>query len=139
VGVLRPGLPWGKIEVKSTSYLQNWKRSPNSRGKFDIKATTADFPVDSSVPPGPDREYYTDPDIKRRADVYVLCSYPEEETTLVNPLNVADWEFYVLSTRELEHHFSSQDTVSLSRIQEVTKAVSYEDLRTHVNDALEQS
>ncbi len=131
-----------KIEVKSTSYLQNWKRSPNSRGKFDIKATTADFPVDPSVPPGPDREYYTDHEIKRRADVYVLSYYAEEEPAHVDPLNVAAWEFYVLSTREIEEHFGSQETVALSRIQAVTEAVKYEDkgkgLRTRVDEVLQQ-
>lgn len=127
-----------KIEVKSTSYLQNWKRSPKSRGKFDIKATTADFPVDPTVPPGPDREYYTDPEVKRRADVYVFCSYPEKDTSLVDPLNVAKWEFYVLSTREIEQHFGSQATVALSRIQAVTEAVGYKNLRTHVDEVLKQ-
>jgi hypothetical protein len=128
-----------KIEVKSTSYLQNWKRSSNSRGNFDIKATTADFPVDPSVPPGPDREYYTDSEKKRRADVYVFGSYPQEDPALVDLLNVPDWRFYVLSTWELEQHFGSQKTVALSRIQAVTKAVDYEGLRARVDDAIEQS
>ena len=127
-----------KIEVKSTSYLQNWKRSPKSRGNFDIKATTADFPVDPSVPPGPHREYYTDSEKKRRADIYVFCSYPQEDPALVDPLNVADWRFYVLSTRELEQHFGSQDTVALSRIKAVTEEVEYKDLRIHVDHALKQ-
>lgn len=60
VGGIRPiWAPWDldyegwKIEVKSTSYHQNWKRSPSSRGSFDIKATTADFPTDPENPVGP--------------------------------------------------------------------------------------
>jgi hypothetical protein len=76
VGGIRPiWAPWdldykgSKIEVKSTSNHQNWKRSPNSPGTFDIKATTADFPVDPAIPVGPEAEYYTDPEVKRRAEV----------------------------------------------------------------------
>ena len=115
---ITPGKNRGKKHLLSTEL----ETIPNSRGKFDIKATTADFRVDPSVPPGPDREYYTDPDVKRRADVYVFCSYPEEDTALVDPLNVAKWEFYVLSTREIEQHFGSQDTGALSRIQAIGAA-----------------
>lgn len=131
---------YGKnIEVKSISYLQNWKRSPRSRGQFYIKANTADFPVDPSVPPGPNREYYTDFKVKRRADVYVFCYYPEENPALVDPLNVEAWEFYVLSTREIERRFGRQATVALSRIKDATEAVSYKDLRARVDDVLEHS
>lgn len=128
-----------KIEVKSTSYLQNWKRSPRSRGQFDIKATTADFPVDPSVPPGPSREYYTDLEVKRRADVYVFCYYPEEDPDLVDPLNVAAWKFYVLSTREIERRFGPQASVALSRVKDATEAVSYKDLKARVDDVLRRS
>jgi hypothetical protein len=43
----------------------------------------------------------------------------------------------VLSTPELERHFGSQDSVALSRIEAVSKAVGYEDLRARVDEALE--
>lgn len=143
VGGIRPiWAPWdleyegSKIEVKSTSYHQNWKRSPNSRGAFDIKATTAYFPSDSAIPFGPEAEYYTDPEIKRRADLYVFAYYAEEDAAKVDPLDVGGWCFYVLSTSELEGHFGNQDKVALSRIQAVTAGGGYEDLRTMVDAIL---
>lgn len=143
VGGIRPiWAPWdleyqgSKIEVKSTSYHQNWKRSPNSRGAFDIKATTADFPTDPAIPFGPEAEYYTDPEIKRRADIYVFAYYAEEDAAKVDPLDVGGWRFYVLPTSELEGHFGTQDKVALSRIQAVTAEVGYEDLRTMVDAIL---
>lgn len=77
-----------KIEVKSTSYHQNWKRSYNSRGVFDIKATSAYLPTDPAVPFGPEAEYYNDPEIKRRANVYVFAYYAEREPSRVDPLDV---------------------------------------------------
>ncbi len=128
-----------KIEVKSTSYHQNWKRSPNSRGTFDIKATTADFPTDSAVPFGPEAEYYTDSEIKRRADVYVFAYYAEQDPAQVDPLDVHGWRFYVLSTPELEKHFKTQDKVALSRIQAVAEEIDYRDLRSMVDAALNRA
>ncbi len=135
VGETRPiWAPWdleykgARIEVKSTSYHQSWKRSSNSRRSFDIKATSADFPTDPAVPFGPEAEYYTDPEIKRRAEIYVFAYYAEQLAARVDPLDVSGWRFYVLTTPELESHFGSQDTVALSRVQAVAEEVCYEDL-----------
>jgi hypothetical protein len=140
VGGIRPiWAPWdleyrgSRIEVKSTSYHQNWKRSPNSRGDFDIKATTADFPRDPAIPFGPEAEYFTDPEIKRRAEIYVFAYYAEEDPAGVNPLDVDGWCFYVLPTPELEAHFGTQKKVALSRIRAVTKEIGYENLKTGVD------
>ena len=145
VGDIRPiWAPWdleyrgSRIEVKSTSYHQNWKRSPNSRGDFDIKATMADFPRDPAVPFGPEAEYYTDPEIKRRADIYVFAYYAEEDPAKVDPLEVDDWRFYVLPTPELEAHFGTQKKVALSRIRAVTEEIGYKDLKTLVDAVVGQ-
>ncbi len=127
-----------KIEVKSMSYLQNWKRPENFQNSFDIKATGANFPVELGAHPGPDTEYYYDPEKKRRADVYVFAIYAERDKVRLNPLNIAAWEFLVLGTPELERHFGSQDSVALSRIQDVTEAVGYKNLKTRVDDVLER-
>ena len=144
VGGIRPiWAPWdleyegSRIEVKSTSYHQNWKRSSKSRGSFDIKATSADFPIDPDVPFGPEAEYYTDEEIKRRANIYVFAYYAEQDPTRVDPLDVGGWRFYVLSTPELERHFGTQATVALSRVQAVAAEIGYEDLQNAVDALLE--
>jgi hypothetical protein len=144
VGGIRPiWAPWdleykgSRIEVKSTSYHQNWKRSSKSRGSFDIKATAADFPIDPNIPFGPEAEYYTDEEIKRRADVYIFAYYAEQDPTRVDPWDVGGWRFYVLSTPELERHFGTQATVALSRVQAVAAEIGYEDLQNAVDTSLE--
>lgn len=163
VGGVRPSwTPWDldyagtKIEVKSTSYLPNWgrlvdnpnaphlgkrrvagRRHPNTRRTFDIKATTATFPADPAVPVGPDADYYHDPEIGRRADVYVFAYYAERDSARYDSLDVSGWRFYVLPTPELEGHFGAQDTVALSRVQSVTAEVGYGDLKGAVDAACE--
>ena len=111
------------------------KRSSNTRRSFDIKATTATFPVDPAVPFGPDADYYYDPEIKRRADVYVFAYYAERDPARYDSLDVRGWCFYVLSTPELERHFGTQGRVALSRVQAVTAEVGYGDLKTAVDAA----
>jgi hypothetical protein len=126
-----------KIEVKSMAHLQNWKRPERVQNSFDITATGASFPVEPEAAPGPDTQYYYEAEKKRRAEVYVFAIYAEREPTRLDPLDLEAWEFLVLSTPELERHFGSQDSVALSRIEAVTKAVGYEDLRARVDEALE--
>jgi hypothetical protein len=125
-----------KIEVKSMAHLQNWKRPQRVQNSFNIKATGADFPVEEGLAPGPDTQYYYDAEKKRRADIYVFAVYAERDPARLDPLNIEAWEFLVLSTPELERHFGSQDSVALSRIEAVTQAVRYADLKAHVDKAL---
>jgi hypothetical protein len=164
VGGIRPSwTPWDldyrpfKIEVKSTSYLQNSgqlvegplalypkglevsekRPSGSSRRTFDIKATTATFPADPMIPSGPAADYYYDPEIKRRADVYVFAYYAEQDPAQYSSLNTDGWRFYVLSTNEIGQHFGNQHRVALSRVQEVAQEVKYGDLRATVDTVLD--
>lgn len=105
-----------KIEVKSSAYLQSWKSVNTSRRGFSITPTGANLPVDPANKSG---KYWYDEEKKRRADVYVFCFYAEEDPERADPLDVRRWEFYVLSTPELERHYGTQKSVSLSRIQAV--------------------
>jgi len=48
--------------------------------------------------------------------VYVFALLHHAERATVDPLNVAQWEFYVLPTRMLDDHFPSQKSIRLSRL-----------------------
>jgi hypothetical protein len=115
-----------RIEVKSSAYLQNWKQKKLTRPNFDIALRGA---------------WLTDSDYEeereRRADVYVFALYAEKDREKADPLNVAAWEFYVMATDLLNLYFGSQKSVALSRIQDVTKPVSYGDLRVCVDTVLD--
>jgi hypothetical protein len=95
------------------------------------------LPADPAVLFGPYADYYEDKEIKRRADVYVFAYYSERNPAKYSSLDVRGWRFYVLPTPEVERHFATQKEVALSRVQEVTAELRYEDLRTAVDAVLE--
>ena len=161
VGGIRPSwTPWdldhagAKIEVKSTSCMPNWGRlvdgprahSPTERDhlesrtpkgrSFDIKATSATFPADPAFPFGPNADYYEEPEVKRRADLYIFAYYSEQNPERYSSLDVGGWKFYVLSTPDVEKHFGTQDRVALSRVQAVAEEVEYGDLKAKVDAVL---
>lgn len=80
-----------KIEVKSAASVFSWQ-SPNPS------------PPTFGIAPG--EAYYHngshDPEKRRRADVYVLCYYSETNPDTADPLDLAKWDFYVLSNRYID-------------------------------------
>ena len=71
-----------------------------------------------------------------RADVYVFCLYAERVPERADTLDIESWEFYVLSTPTIDERFGGQKKVRLSRIKEVESPVGYDDLRGHIDRAL---
>lgn len=55
-----------------------------------------------------------DPESKRQSDIYVFCVHHHRMKDTVNPLDVTQWSFYVLPTRQLDRILGNQRTISLS-------------------------
>ncbi len=104
-----------KIEVKSAAYLQSWFQKSFSSISFRIRATgnwdaaTNRFQASQ----------------KRRADVYVFCLLHHRDKQTVDPLNMDQWEFYVLSTKEVNEYPRSQHSITLKSLRGLTSSVSY--------------
>jgi len=94
-----------KIEVKSSSYIQSWQQSKLSNISFGIQPTVIwnENNTRSTV-------------AKRQSDVYVFCLLAHKEQKTIDPLNLEQWEFYVLSTNILNEKVGNQKTITLSSL-----------------------
>lgn len=112
-----------KIEVKSAAYVQSWHQNRYSNIRFNISST---------------REWNKETNIqakdeKRQADLYIFCLFTSKQKKDANPLNLDEWLFYVLPSREIDEFFGSQKTVSLTKlVSKGTQPCGYRDLRTQV-------
>ena len=80
------------VEVKSAAYVQTWKQAQISKIMFGIRPAKGwDARTDTSADSA-----------KRSADVYVFCLLEGEDRQHIDPLDVAQWTFYVLPTSELD-------------------------------------
>ncbi|MFD0049429.1 hypothetical protein ACFVHQ_08865 [Actinomycetes bacterium NPDC127524] len=95
-----------KIEVKSAAYLQSWQQTKNSNISFGI-ASAKGWEASTNT-------YATE--IKRSADVYVFCLLNEKDRSVVNPLNLDQWEFFVLSTEQINQEKGNQKTIGLNSL-----------------------
>lgn len=112
-----------KIEVKSSSYIQAWHSGKYSTISFNIGAKKKyDYETNiySAIP-------------ERHADIYVFCLLKEKNTEYIDPLDVKQWEFYVLWTKELNQIFPCQKTISLSSLKKIAQPITYEQLKAAVD------
>lgn len=110
-----------KIEVKSAAYIQCWNQKQYS-------------PISFSIKPSKYWDYSTniETERKRHADVYVFCHLKHLDQETIDPLRMEQWDFYVLSTSQLNNYKRSQTSISLNSLQTLTKAVSYSKLKEQI-------
>lgn len=117
-----------RIEVKSSAYMQSWFQSKPSEIRFGVGERRYWDPTTNIL--GTDSE--------RRSDVYVfaLLAHPEKDT--LNPLELTQWEFYVLSRRTLDENKIGQ-SITLKTLEKLhAKKVRYDDLRNAILSAAAQ-
>ncbi len=95
-----------RVEVKTSAYLQSWSQQNLSKIRFGIQPT---YGWDSIT-----NEY--DIEQKRQSDVYVFCVLKHIDQVTLNPLDLSQWEFYVLSTAALNKAVPGQKTISLNKL-----------------------
>lgn len=114
------------IEVKSAAYIQSWRQS---------RPSAISFGVGKTIPWNPETGEYGE-DRVRSADVYVFCVLSHRDYRTINPLELTQWEFYVVPTRTLDEVLGDQKTVRLSRLRDLGAApVGYRQLRTAIIEA----
>jgi hypothetical protein len=116
------------IEVKASAYVQSWHQGQDSpsRISFDLKERLS---WDAAT-----NTYQVEP--SRAADCYVFCVYTETERSRANVLDVDQWEFYVVSTEEINRQLGPQKSAALSTIEWLTEPVGYTQLKERVDSAL---
>ena len=116
-----------KIEVKSCAYIQSWQQDKYSSISFGIQKTY-----------GWDAEKNMRISIKKRqADVYVFCVLSHKDQNTIDPMNVAQWEFYILATSVLNREVPEQKSITLSSLKKLNPIkTQYGDIYTTIKSQI---
>jgi hypothetical protein len=115
-----------KVEVKSSAYVQTWKQNSHSRIEFGIGKRSA---WDAETNKLGD-------EARRHADVYVFALLHYKHRQSIDPLDLAQWEFYVVPTRHLNERHPEQEKIGLTSVQKLAgKTVTFDDLEMAVRHA----
>ena len=113
-----------KVEIKSSSYLQSWRQNDFSKINFGIRPTLIWEDMNT-------RSKHS----QRQADLYVFCVLSHKDKNTVNPLNLNQWDFYILETEVLNKKMPNQKTITLSSLLKLEPLkVKYDGIKTEIND-----
>lgn len=114
------------VEVKSAAYLQSWRQAAMSKLIFGIQETRGWDAATNTYEVA----------VRRQADVYVFCLLAHQDKATVDPLNLDQWQFYVLPSRQLDAELGPQRSASLNTLIRVGARLSpYPDLGNAVSQA----
>jgi len=118
-----------KVEVKSAAYMQSWAQRKPSSISFSVRRARAWNPETNRQAAKP----------SRLADVYVFALLAHLDKPTVDPLNLDQWEFYVLSTRAINERTRSQHSITLNSLKRLNAGpVPYVGLHRAVSAAAEK-
>jgi len=96
-----------RIEVKSAAYLQSWHQEEYSAIAFDIAKKKSWHAATNSYGDTPERA----------SDVYVFCLLHHDDKEPVNPLDLAQWSFYAMSTHRINKECVEQQRIALGPLE----------------------
>ena len=115
-----------KVEVKSSAYLQSWHQTTVSAPSFSIRKAKEWSPETNEF--GEER--------LRHSDVYVFCLLAYKgDKRLLDPLDLSQWEFYVVKTSEINRIFGERSSISINRVKDLSLAYSVDGLMDAVEAA----
>ena len=117
------------VEVKSAAYLQSWRQTKYSRIQFGIAETWAWDPETGA---------FTGTGQRRQSDGSVFALLGEKDKAKVNPLDLRQWEFYVVSTSVLNAELGSAKSISLARLSRMSRSFRVRELAAAVENRAER-
>ena len=113
-----------RIEVKSSAYLQAWEQNKPTSIRFSIAPAQA---WSSST--------WYDGKAIRHSDFYVFCLFACKERENANPLNLDQWDFYVLPTQVLDQKCGGQKSIAFSALLKLGAVkCHYEEIKAYIDN-----
>lgn len=101
------------IEVKSASYIQSWDQTKLSTITFGIAPRQV---WDNELK-------IRTKETKRGSKIFVFCLIHEKNQANFDPMDTAQWTFYVLKTAVLDEKLGMQKSISLGSLLKLNPAI----------------
>ena len=115
-----------RVEVKCTGYFQTWRT--------DNKVSQNRY---YSIKPAHDKVKNT---FERQNDIYVFCLLLGNTREEANPLNLNNWEFYIVPTSVINKECQEANTIRLGRIKKMGyKALGFYDIKNEIDKIIQET
>ncbi len=115
-----------RVEVKSAAYVQSWAQDKFSTIQF-VVAKRRGWDPDTNV---------MDTEPRRHADVYVLALLAHKDQSTIDPLDLSQWQFWAVPTKDFDTRSRSQHSITLNSLRKLAGSpVDFRGLRAAVDRA----
>lgn len=118
-----------RIEVKETGYYHLWNENSKISFKRSFGITKANSSYESEE---------TENKFERQNDIYVFCLNTGNTKETSNPMNVNNWEFYIVSTAIINEQCGDNKHISLGRVRKIAKQVKYEEIKKYIDMIIDE-
>ena len=114
------------IEIKQTSYYHSWQEKL-AGGRISQQRTFGIQPAYSEY-----KDSTTE--LKRQNDIYVFCLNTGTNAEESNPLEMSNWEFYVVPTAVINANCAPmQKSISLGKVRKLASMTRFQDLKSTID------
>ncbi|MDD3970253.1 MAG: hypothetical protein PHI91_03650 [Candidatus Pacebacteria bacterium] len=121
-----------KIEVKCSSYIQDWDQEDFSKIIFSgLKAK--DLYWSKAV-----SEFNRDNKKDYKADIYVLCLVNHKNPETLDLLNLDQWSFFILTKEKLKNISNNSSSISITRLEKNNYTpIKHEEVKKYIDNIIE--
>ncbi|MEE0235275.1 MAG: hypothetical protein UD961_03840 [Bacteroidales bacterium] len=115
-----------RIEIKETSYYHSWQEKIaqgriSQQRSFGITPAYTKYKDSTTV-------------LERQNDIYVFCLNTGNNEEESNPLEISNWEFYVVPTAVINANCTpAQKSISLGKVRKLAPMTRYSDLKNVID------
>ena len=117
-----------RIEVKCSSLIQAWDRKSPTKPVFSIRKT-----LNCDIEETDTGYCYVGRDhtpAKRRSEIYVFCLFSNTDRSTADPLNLDQWQFYIVPTKVLDEKCADTKTIGINGLSKLGfSPVGYHELK----------
>ena len=131
-----PRINWGevdlrykrkKISIDVSSRIQSWKQSKSKRIQFNITKKKGIHAKNEHSLTFKNRE----------AEFYIFGLHLEKNVSKADLLNLNQWEFYVISTKELDAKFPNKNKIGIRQLKSLCAAIEHKAIKKTIDTLIE--
>ncbi len=119
-----------RIEIKETSYYHPW----NENGKISNQRVFGITMANSNYEDSENENKF-----ERQNDVYVFCLNTGKTREEANPLDLNNWEFYIVPTITINELCGKNKTISLNKVKNIAEQVNYFEIKSYIDYLIDQN
>lgn len=117
-----------RIEIKETGYYHPW----NQNGKISEMRRFGITKANSKYENKDTNNIY-----ERQNDIYVFCLNIGKTKETSNPLNIDNWEFYIVPTKTINEVCKNNKSIGLNKVQKIATKVNYFEIKEYIDKLID--